>query len=428
MSIIRTAEILCVGTELLLGDIVNTNAAYLAQKLAELGIGVYHQSVVGDHPERLTDALNLALSRADLVVLSGGLGPTYDDITREVTAAAFGRELMLDQDILEGIRSYFARSGRTMTDNNRRQAMVPEGATVLPNHHGTAPGLLLFDEARNKTVLLLPGPPRELEPMFADFARPYLQTRTDRVLFSLNVYVFGMGESTVEAHLRDLMTEGKNPTVAPYCKAGEVRLRITAQAEDEQTARDMCRRTLRHIMESEVGAFVYAVTPSTEGEATLEGVAIGELRRRGKTVACAESCTGGLIVKRLTDVPGSSAVVKGGFVTYTNEMKMAMLGVSGDTLEQYTAVSEQTAAEMARGARERTGADIALSTTGYAGPGGGTDDCPVGTVFVGISTEEGEKVKRLTLSPDRSRDYIRTLAASHALHILLTELSIHEDL
>lgn len=418
MKLIQTAEILCVGTELLMGDIVNTNAATLARGLASLGINVYHQSVVGDHPERLTKALQTALSRADLVITSGGLGPTYDDITRETAAAVMGCPLSLDETILEEIRGYFARTGRVMTDNNRRQAMVPAGAKVLPNSCGTAPGLILTNEAGDKTAILLPGPPRELLPMWEKSVVPYLTAHTSRVLYSLNVHVFGMGESTVETHLRDAMVEGKNPTVAPYCTAGEVRLRVTAQAENEKTARDMCRRTLRHIMESEVGANVYAVVPSTEGEATLESVAVWELLSSQKTVATAESCTGGLIAKRLTDVPGSSAVVKGGFVTYTNEMKTSLLGVSPDTLEKYTAVSEQTAAEMARGARLRTGADIAVSTTGYAGPGGGTEEAPVGTVFVGISTQEETRVVRLRLSPDRDRDYIRTLAASHALNLL----------
>jgi nicotinamide-nucleotide amidase len=240
---------------------------------------------------------------------------------------------------------------------------------------------------------------------------------------SKNVHIFGMGESAVENVLKDMMTEGKKPTVAPYCKAGEVRLRVTAKAADEVTALAMCDTTVDLICGSAVGPYVYAVTDVREGECSLEITAIRALLESGKTVATAESCTGGLIAKRLTDIPGSSAAVLGGFVTYTNEMKMSMLGVSPNTLEQYTAVSEQTAAEMARGARMRTGADVALSTTGFAGPGGGTDDCPVGTVFVGISTETGEKVKRLTLSPDRSRDYIRTLAASHALRILLDELS-----
>ena len=418
MKTIQNAEILCVGTELLLGDIVNTNAAALARGLASLGINVYHQSVVGDHPARLKTALQTALSRADLVITSGGLGPTYDDITRECTAEVMERPLILDETILEEIRCYFARTGRVMTENNRRQAMVPQGARVLPNRNGTAPGLIVSDEAKGKTVILLPGPPRELVPMWEESVVPYLMARTDRVLFSLNVHIFGMGESAVETVLRDSMIEGKNPTVAPYCTAGEVRLRVTAQAEDETTARDLCRRTLRHIMESEVGAYVYAVVPSTEGEATLEGVVIWELCHQGLTVATAESCTGGLIAKRLTDVPGSSAAFKGGFVTYTNEMKISMLGVSPDTLEKYTAVSEQTAAEMARGARLRTGADIAVSTTGYAGPGGGTEEAPVGTVFVGISTKEETRVVRLKLSPDRSREYIRTLAASNALNLV----------
>lgn len=418
MKTIQNAEILCVGTELLLGDIVNTNAAALARGLASLGINVYHQSVVGDHPARLKKALQTALSRADLVITSGGLGPTYDDITRECTAEVMERPLILDENILEEIRGYFARTGRVMTENNRRQAMVPQGARVLPNRNGTAPGLIVSDEAKGKTVILLPGPPRELVPMWEESVVPYLMARTDRVLFSLNVHIFGMGESTVETVLRDSMIEGKNPTVAPYCTAGEVRLRVTAQAEDETTARDLCRRTLRHIMESEVGAYVYAVVPSTEGEATLEGVVIWELCHQGLTVATAESCTGGLIAKRLTDVPGSSAAFKGGFVTYTNEMKISMLGVSPDTLEKYTAVSEQTAAEMARGARLRTGSDIAVSTTGYAGPGGGTEEAPVGTVFVGISTQEETRVVRLKLSPDRSREYIRTLAASNALNLV----------
>ena len=418
MKLIQTAEILCVGTELLRGDIVNTNAAALSRRLGQAGVEVWYQSVVDDHAERLKDALRRALSRVDLVITSGGLGPTYDDITRECAAEVMERPLVLDENVLEEIRGYFARTGREMTDNNRRQAMVPRGARVLPNRNGTAPGLIITDEANNKTVILLPGPPRELVPMFDEQAMPYLKSHTDRVLFSLNVHVFGMGESAVETHLRDIMIEGNNPTVAPYCTAGEVRLRITAQAEDETTARELCRQALRHIMEREVGAYVYAVVPTTEGEATLEGVTVGELLSAKKTVACAESCTGGLIAKRLTDIPGASAVVKGGFVTYTNEMKMSMLGVSPDTLEKYTAVSEQTAAEMAKGARLRTGADIAVSTTGYAGPGGGTEDAPVGTVFVGISTQEETRVVRLKLSPDRSRDYIRTLAASHALNLL----------
>ena len=416
---IQTAEILCVGTELLLGDIVNTNAAYLSRKLAELGICVYHQSVVGDSPERLTAALDLALSRADLVITSGGLGPTYDDLTRETVAAAFGLELSLDEGVLEEIRSYFTRMGRVMTDNNNRQAMVPRGATVLKNDQGTAPGLIVTDKERNKTVVLLPGPPRELEPMFESRVFPYLRERTGHILLSKNVHIFGMGESSVENALREMMVDGRNPTVAPYCKAGEVRLRVTARAENETTAAALCDEAIGRIRESEVGAHVYAVSDARGGEYTLERAVVEHLRAKGKTVATAESCTGGLILKRLTDVSGSSAVVRGGFVTYTNEMKTALLGVSPDTIDRHTVYSEQVAAEMARGARLRTGADIAVSTTGLAGPDGGTDACPVGTVFVGVSTAEGERVAHLRLSSQRSRDYIRTLAASHALRLLL---------
>jgi nicotinamide-nucleotide amidase len=306
-----------------------------------------------------------------------------------------------------------------MTENNNRQAMVPRGATVIKNDQGTAPGLIVTDETNNKTVVLLPGPPRELEPMFDTRVFAYLRERTGHVLLSKNVHIFGMGESSVENALRDMMVDGHNPTVAPYCKAGEVRLRVTARAEDEQTAAAMCDSAIERIRASEVGSHVYGVSDARGGEYTLEQAVIEQLRERGLTVATAESCTGGLIAKRLTDVAGSSAVVRGGFVTYTNEMKIALLGVSPDTLATYTEYSEQVAAEMARGARLATGADIAVSTTGVAGPGGGTDDCPVGTVFVGISTSDGERVVRLQLSPQRSRDYIRTLAASHALRQML---------
>lgn len=423
MNIIRTAEILCVGTELLLGDIVNTNAAHLSRRLAELGINVYHQSVVGDHPGRLTEALSLALSRADLVITSGGLGPTYDDLTRETVAAAFALPLERDEGILSHIRDHFARTGRVMPPNNERQSMVPRGAKVLFNDQGTAPGLIVTDEANGKTVVLLPGPPRELVPMFDGQVMPYLKARTDRVLVSYHMHIFGMGESAVENVLRDMMLEGQNPTIAPYCTAGEVRLRVTAQAEDETAAAAMCQATIDRIMTSEVGRCVYAVADTQKGEITLERVAIEELIRQGKTVATAESCTGGLVAKRLTDIPGSSAVVLGGFVTYTNEMKIAQLGVRPETIAAYTELSEQTAAEMARGARERTGADIGISTTGLAGPGGGSDDCPVGTVYIGISTKAGECTKRLSLSPQRKRDYIRTVAASHALYTILHSLT-----
>ena len=403
----------------MLGDIVNTNAAYLSRKLAELGICVYHQSVVGDSPERLTAALHLALSRADLVITTGGLGPTYDDLTRETVADALGLPLQLNTHVLDGIRDYFARTGRVMTANNERQAMVPRGATVLANTQGTAPGLIVEKDAGSPTVILLPGPPRELEPMFHDTVMPYLRTRTESMLLSKNVSIFGMGESAVESVLRDSMIQGKNPTIAPYCKAGEVRLRVTASASNEEQAERLCQEGVNAILQSEVGAYVYAVTDARAPEATLEACAIDALKRAQKTVACAESCTGGLIAKRLTDIAGSSAVVLGGFVTYTNAMKISLLGVDPRQIAMHTEISTEVAIQMARGARERTGADIGLSSTGMAGPATAQDTHPVGMVFIGISTNDREYALELNLSPQRSRDYIRTLAASHAISHLL---------
>ncbi len=419
ISAIKTAEILCVGTELLLGDIINTNASTISRCLASLGIHVYHQSVVGDHPGRLASALELALSRSDLVITSGGLGPTYDDLTRETVAAALGLSLAQDDAVLFEIQGYFARTGRQMTPNNARQAMVPAGATVLHNARGTAPGLIVPSPDGQKTVILLPGPPSELIPMLEAQVVPYLKTRTQGVLVSHNIHIFGMGESTVEHILKELMTEATNPTVAPYCKTGEVRLRVTASAPTETEADELCRQMVAKIRESSVGPHIYAVVKG--GEMAMEQVALETLLTHGLTVATAESCTGGLIAKRLTDIPGASSAVLGGFVTYTNEMKIKLLGVSEETLNIYTEYSVETAMEMARGARERTGADIGVSTTGVCGPGGGSEHCPVGRVYVGISTANGERGMTLTLSPDRSRDYLRTLAATHALHAVWQE-------
>ena len=413
-QIIHRAEILCVGTELLLGDIVNTNATFLSARMAELGISVYRHTVVGDNPERLSAALRDALAHADLVITSGGLGPTYDDLTKETVAACFGRKMAMHAPSLEAIRSYFQKTGRVMTKNNEKQAMMPEGAIVFPNHFGTAPSLALCDEENNKTVMMLPGPPGELENIYYEQVLPYLRERRDTVLVSHNLHIFGMGESAVENCLRDLMTEAQNPTVAPYCQEGEVRLRVTAHAETEYEANALCRATIAAIQKTEVGAYVYGIDVGS-----LEKATVALLREKSLTLCTAESCTGGLIAKRLTDVAGASDVFLGGCVTYTNAIKQALLGVSPDTLAAHGAVSAETATEMARGARERLGADIAVSATGLAGPGGGTPECPVGTVFIGISTKNGEEVRRLSLSPMRSRDYIRKVSVVNALDMVL---------
>lgn len=412
---IRTAEILCVGTELLLGDIVNTNAAFLSCKLAELGIHVYRHTVVGDNPTRLKHALEAAFAEADLVITSGGLGPTYDDLTKETVAAYFGLGLELHAESLETIRTYFAKTGRVMTKNNEKQAMMPTGATVFPNHYGTAPSLAI--EKDGKTAIMLPGPPGELCPIFEEEILPYLKRRRETVLVSKNVHIFGMGESAVESKLQAMMTESKNPTVAPYCKEGEVRLRVTAESDSEASASAMCDAMIRRIRETEVGAYIYGIDIDN-----LERAVVEALRSKGLTLACAESCTGGLIAKRITDIAGCSDVFLGGCVTYANEAKERLLGVSHASLEQWGAVSEQVAKEMARGVRERLGADVGVSATGIAGPGGGTAEKPVGTVYIGISTQTGEQVRKLSLSSMRSRDYIRIVSAGNAYDMILKNL------
>ncbi|MBQ9113130.1 MAG: competence/damage-inducible protein A [Clostridia bacterium] len=423
MNTIKTAEILCVGTELLLGDIVNTNAAFLSQRLAELGICVYRHTAVGDNPERLKAALDSALASADMVITSGGLGPTYDDLTKETVASRFGLEMKLHEESLERISTYFARTGRKMPPNNEKQAMMPVGAHVFTNNYGTAPALAVSaelsdfseaGEAQHKTVIMLPGPPGELIPLFNEEVVPYLRERSDSVLVSRNIHIFGMGESAVEEEIKSIMTDSENPTVAPYCKEGEVRLRVTAKADSEQEAARMCDETVKLIENSTVGRFIYGIDT-----VSLEKALVDALHRHGLTVCCAESCTGGMIAERITAVAGCSDVFLGGCVTYTNEIKQALLGVSGETLEKYGAVSAQTAMEMARGARERLGTDIAVSATGLAGPGGGTADTPVGTVFIGLSTKEGETFRKLSLSAMRSREYIRIVSASNALDMAL---------
>ena len=411
---IKSAEILCIGTELLLGDIVNTNAAYLAGKLAALGIPVFRQGVVGYNPERLRAAMTESLSRADLLITTGGLGPTCDDITKETAAAVFGRKMYFDRASHEKIAEYFASRGCTMTENNEKQAMMPEGAIIFPNDLGTAPALAIEGEHEEggevKTIIMLPGPPHEMIPIFEDSVMPYLKGRTDYVIYSRNVNLFGIGEAAAEQVLRDMMISATNPTVAPYCKVGEVRIRVTARSHTEAEAREMVDSQVELIKKTPIAPYIYDIdSPS------IEDTVIRRLRERGLMLAVAESCTGGLIQKRITDIAGCSDVFLGGCVTYSNFSKITLLGVSSETLKSYGAVSAQTAAEMARGVRLRLGADIGISTTGIAGPGGGTPIKPVGTVFVAISTKDGEQTKLLHLTTLRDRATIRTHAANEAL-------------
>ena len=416
---ITTAEILCVGTELLIGDIVNTNAAYISKALAEMGISQYHQSVVGDNVKRLTEALEEALSRSDLVITSGGLGPTYDDLTKETAAKLMGREMHTDKESLEAIQTYFEKTGRTMTPNNEKQALVPDGSVVFKNPKGTAPGIAIEDFEKNKIIIMLPGPPRELEPMFKEQVMPYLLRFTDKVMLSRNINIFGIGESSVETILMDLMKNSTNPTVAPYVNTGEVRLRVTASASTYEECEKLCNNMIDTIQSTEVGKYIYGIDAGS-----LENALLSKLCEKNLTFATAESCTGGLISKRMTDLSGSSRVYLGSIISYANEVKQNLLGVRKETLETYGAVSEETAIEMARGARERLGTDIAVSTTGIAGPGGGTDEKPVGLVYVAISSKRGDRVKKLNIAPGRNvRDYVRYLASSNALYLALEEAS-----
>lgn len=408
-SVIRSAEILCVGTELLIGDIVNTNAAYIARRLATLGIGVYRQSVVGDNSERLAQDLRTALDRADLVITSGGLGPTCDDLTKETAASVFGRKMTLHGESLDRIERYFAATGRVMTDNNRKQAMMPEGAIVFPNDYGTAPALALVRED-GKILVMLPGPPRELEPIFCEQVEPFLHKRCDAILYSRNIHVAGLGESAVESALPKELLNSANPTLAPYCTAGEVRLRVTAKAKDEHSAAALCNEMLDRIQKTAIAPYIYGVDVSSPEAALLT-----LLHEKKLTVATAESCTGGLIAKRLTDIAGCSAVVAGGAVTYQTREKTAILGVPSELIRRCSVVSAEVAEAMAKGALDRFGVDLAIATTGYAGPGGGTERDPVGTVYIAVAVKDTVQSRRLSLSPLRDRDYIRTVAATNAI-------------
>ncbi len=412
-------EIIGVGTELLLGDIVNTDAQYLARELAAMGIVIHYQEVVGDNPERMKACISAAVSRSDLVILTGGLGPTVDDLTKEISCEVMGAELVLDTDILEGIRSYFASKGITMPENNSKQAFVPKGGVVFKNRNGTAPGCAV--EKNGKIVIMLPGPPRELKPMFENEVKPFLMKKTGGVILSKQVRTFGIGESDMAQRVADLL-EGSNPTVAPYAKDGEALLRVTARAKSQEEATAMCDETIEKIKQR-IGEFIYSTDSMN-----LEQTAVSLLKAQNKKIALAESCTGGYIAKRITDVSGSSEVFEYGIVSYSNEVKQKLLGVKTETLEKYTEVSAQAAAEMAQGVRALSGADIGISVTGIAGPGGGSEDKPVGLAYIGISHNGGTFVREIrTGKKEDSREYNRYVTASNALHMVIRYLTGREE-
>lgn len=402
-------ECIFVGTELLLGEILNTNAQFLSQRLAELSVDCYHQVTVGDNAGRLAAALQRALTRSDVVITTGGLGPTLDDLTKETVATVFGRDLVLHEPSWAQIEAYFRSRGREPGDSNRKQAFFPPDAHVLANAYGTAPGMIL--EEGGKAVVVLPGPPRELQPLFMEQVEPWLKARLGPghpQFFTRVLHFAGIGEADLHTRLEDLFVHQTDVFLAPYAKLGEVHVRLSTKAASAADAAPHLDRA-EQVIRSRIGSYIYGLD-----DATLAGV-IGSLcRKRGWDIAVAESCTGGLLAKRLTDEPGSSDYFDRGVVTYSNGSKTDLLGVPAELLMTAGAVSEAAAGAMAEGVRQRAGTALGVGITGVAGPGGGSETKPVGTVFIAVASPAGTEVKRYLLRSD-NRDTVRQLAAQEAL-------------
>ena len=403
-----TAEIICVGTEILLGNIVNTNAAYLAEQLAGLGISCYYQTVVGDNGERLMETLELAAKRSEVIILSGGLGPTQDDLTKETVAEFCSKKLVKDEKSKKQIEEYFAARGIKPADNNWKQAMVPEGSKIFENHNGTAPGIAV--ETKKNKFILLPGPPEELKLMFEESVAPYLKAFSPCVILSQTVKTCGLSESAVAQNLQDMIDAQTNPTIATYAKTGEVHVRVTAKAESEKEAMKLIKPVVKEL-KSRFGNDIY----STDDGVTLEKALADLLESAGLTISCAESCTGGLIAATLINVPGISELFKAGFVTYSNKAKRKLLGVKKGTLQKYGAVSSQTAQEMVKGLLAETKTDVGIAATGIAGPDGGTKEKPVGLVYLSCNVKGKITVKECHFKGTREK--IRNASVKEALRL-----------
>ncbi len=389
------AELIAVGSELLMGQIANTDAQYISSRLSSLGVNVHFHTVVGDNRARLTDTLKIAFSRSECVILTGGLGPTYDDMTKETVASFFNLPLSYDKRALEELTEYFEKRKKVMTPSNKKQALLPGDSKVLYNEYGTAPGCII--EKNGKIAAMLPGPPREMRPMFDKYLYPYFKEKTGSVVYSEYLHLFGIGEAEAESKISHL-TGSENPTVAPYVSIGETVLRISASAANEKDA-SLLTGKMKNEIYSVLGEWIYAEGRSS----TLPQTVLRLLTDKKLKLAAAESCTGGMVSSAITDLPGSSEVFLYGAVTYANSAKMSALSVSPETLKKHGAVSEETAIEMARGVRLAAKSDIGVSTTGIAGPGGGTPDKPIGTVYIAISTGKGDKAIKLFLPGDRAR-------------------------
>ncbi|MCM1088687.1 MAG: competence/damage-inducible protein A [Muribaculaceae bacterium] len=402
-------EIISVGTEILLGNIVNTNAAYLAEKCAGIGLSCYYQDVVGDNEERLSSVLQTALSRSDVLLLSGGLGPTQDDLTKETAAKALGRGLYLHEPSKEAIATFFQDRGMEITENNWKQAMVPEGCTVIENPNGTAPGIII--EENGKHIILMPGPPGEMIPMFENAVMPYLSALVPGIIYSQTVKICGVGESKVESMVEDMINTQSNPTIATYAKTGEVHLRVTASAENEKEAKKLLKPFVKEL-KGRFGNHIY----STQEEVTLEKAVVDLLCANHLTVSTVESCTGGMLSARLINVPGVSEVYKTGYITYSNKSKRKILGIKKSLLEKHGAVSPEIAKEMAKGAALFTKADVTVGITGLAGPEGGSEEKPVGLVYIACSVCGRITVQEYHFSGSRMK--IRESSVSAALSLM----------
>ncbi len=401
-------EIIAVGNELLFGDTLNTNANFLSKEIFNLGISVTKHTAVGDNVDDLKLALDVARKSNDIIILSGGLGPTDDDLTKETLTDFIGDKLVVDDESLELINEFFKSRNRTMSDNNKKQAFRPATGICLQNEQGTAPGIYVKKDAVH--YFLLPGPPRQLKPMFYNRAVPILKELSNKVIYSKTISVTGIGESSAASMLGDLLTNDANPMVAPYAKPGTVNFKITAYASDMDSAKKLVadkRRELHSVLKD----YIFS-----EERETLEEVIIKEMKKAGKTLSIAESCTGGMVASRVVGVSGASSVFKSGFITYSNESKTKFLDVKEETIKKFGAVSEECALEMAKGAMKSAASDYGLSVTGIAGPTGGTEEKPVGTVFICVCSKDGHQITKYNMPGDRNK--VRKYSSASALNQL----------
>ncbi|MCR4650912.1 MAG: competence/damage-inducible protein A [Lachnospiraceae bacterium] len=402
-------ELIAVGTEILMGNIVNTNSAFLAAQCAKYGLSCLYQSVVGDNAERIEEQLRIAISRSDMVIMCGGLGPTKDDMTKEVAAKVMEQELVLYEASLESIAAYFAQRKIEMTANNNKQALLPKDGIILTNNNGTAPGCIM--EKNGKSVILLPGPPNELIPMWKESVVPYVEDKIHATIYSKLVKISGVSESKIATMIADLIDNQSNPTIATYAKVNEVHIRVSAKAEDESAAKKLVKPIVKEL-KNRFGNYVY----TTDEDTTLEKSVVDLLIGNDLTVGTVESCTGGLLAGRLINVPGVSDAFKSGLITYSNKAKRKFLGVKKSTIEKYSAVSAETAEEMVRGLHGINKADVIVATTGYAGPDGGSDDKPVGLVYIGCYVCGKIQVREYRFKGNRSK--VRDSAVAAALEFM----------